>query len=235
MRLAWLTGRHRSTMLEGPCAVTASLASVAAPARADHNGAMSGPRPARCCTSTLFELPKFDGPATGQHGERAEQHNAPATPATVLVIGVIDDHTRLAYCELHSAENAETVSATLERAAVWMREQGCGPVQAVMTDNAMCYSTSSRFADTLAELGARQILIPPYTPRWNGKIERFFGTLDREWAHGRIWPNSHANATAPCHPSCASTTAGAHTQPPAADHPSAASSKSVSRTPRAHF
>ncbi len=34
------------------------------------------------------------------------------------------------------------------------------------------------------------ILIPPYTPRWNGKIERFFGTLDSEWAHGRTWPDS---------------------------------------------
>jgi hypothetical protein len=53
-----------------------------------------------------------------------------------------------------------------------------------------CYSASHAFRDALAELGARHILIPPYTPRWNGKIERFFGTLDTEWAHGRVWPNS---------------------------------------------
>src|SRR5260370_33945702 len=59
-----------------------------------------------------------------------------------------------------------------------------------MSDNAKCYSTSIAFRDTLAELGARQILIPPYTPRWNGKIERFFSTLDTEWAHARVWPNS---------------------------------------------
>jgi transposase InsO family protein len=59
-------------------------------------------------------------------------------------------------------------------------------VQAVMSDNAKCFATSFEFRDTLAELGARHILIPPRTPRWNGKIERFFGTLDREWAHGRI-------------------------------------------------
>jgi transposase InsO family protein len=31
---------------------------------------------------------------------------------------------------------------------------------------------------------------PPYTPRWNGKIERFFGTLEDEWAHSRVWPTS---------------------------------------------
>ena len=145
------------------------------------------------------------------------------------MIGVIDDHTRLAYCELHGAENAITVSATLRRAAAWMREQGCGPVQAVMSDNAKCYSTSHAFRDALAELGARHILIPPYTPRWNGKIERFFGTLDAEWAHGRVWPDS-APATAPCHRSSASTTAGDRTRPPAADHPSAAFSRSAGRT-----
>jgi hypothetical protein len=57
-------------------------------------------------------------------------------------------------------------------------------------DNAKCYATSREFRDTLTELGARHILIPPRTPRWNGKIERFFRTLDTEWAHSRVWPNS---------------------------------------------
>jgi hypothetical protein len=59
-----------------------------------------------------------------------------------------------------------------------------------MSDNARCYSTSHQFARALTELGARHILIPPRAPRWNGKIERFFRTLDTEWAHGRVWPNS---------------------------------------------
>jgi transposase InsO family protein len=66
-------------------------------------------------------------------------------------------------------------------------------------------------------LDARHILIPPYTPRWNGKIERFFGTLDREWAHGASGPTAPP-ATAPCKATSASTTADDHTQPPAADH-----------------
>ncbi len=82
------------------------------------------------------------------------------------------------------------MSATLHRPAVWLREQGCGPIQAIMSDNAKCYATSHAFCDTVTELDARHILIPPYTPRWNGKIERFFGTLDQEWAHGRLWPTS---------------------------------------------
>jgi transposase InsO family protein len=50
-----------------------------------------------------------------------------------------------------------------------------------MSDNAECYSVSHQFRDTLAELDAHHILIAPYTPRWNGKIERFFGMLDTEW------------------------------------------------------
>jgi transposase InsO family protein len=51
-----------------------------------------------------------------------------------------------------------------------MAEQGCGPVRAVMSDNARCYSTSHQFRDTLAQLGARHILIPPRTPKRNGKV-----------------------------------------------------------------
>jgi transposase InsO family protein len=136
-----------------------------------------------------MKLPKFDRPGHWATGQRAEEHKT-RKAGELVVVGVVDDRTRLAYCELHSAENANAVSITLRRAAAWMREQGCGPAQAVMSDNAKCYSTSHAFRDTLAELGARHILTPPYTPRWNGKVERFFGTLDTEWAHGRVWPNS---------------------------------------------
>ena len=50
-----------------------------------------------------------------------------------------------------------------------------------MSDNGNPYR-SYVFADELARVGARQILTPPYTPRWNGKVERFFQTLKREWA-----------------------------------------------------
>jgi len=109
-----------------------------------------------------------------------------------VVIAVQDDHTRLVYAELHSAENAATVSITLRRGAEWMRQQGLGPVRAVMSDNAFAYTKGAKFATALDDLGARHIRIPPYTPRWNGKLERFFGTLEDESAHGRVWPNSHA-------------------------------------------
>jgi transposase InsO family protein len=187
MRLTYLTGRHRSTVWK-------VLARHGVSRQRRGQPRLSARRYEWTEAGALlhidaFELAKFDRPghwATGQRGEAHKTRRA----GTVKVIGVIDDHTRLAYCELHAAETQHTVSATLRRAAVWFREQGCGPVQAVMSDNARCYATSHQFRRTLAALGARHILIPPYTPRWNGKIERFFGTLDTEWAHGRVWPNS---------------------------------------------
>ena len=58
-----------------------------------------------------------------------------------------------------------------------------------MTDNARV-SAAHVFQHALADLDARQIRTPPDTPRWSGKVERFIQTLDDEWAHGRVWPNS---------------------------------------------
>ena len=72
-----------------------------------------------------------------------------------------------------------------------------------MTDNHKAH-TSDAFQALLAQLGARHILTPPYTPRWNGKLERFNQTLDDEWAHGREWRNSHTRDRA-LTTSCATT------------------------------
>ena len=188
MQLQFLTGRHRSTIWKVLHRHGCSRRRRSAPRQSTRRYEWT--EAGALLHIDGFELPKFDRPGHwATDGQRSEQVRTRQAGKTV-VIGVIDDHTRLAYCELHAAENAITVSATLRRAATWFGEQGCGPVQAVMSDNAKCYSTSFAFRDALADLGARQILIPPYTPRWNGKIERFFGTLDAEWAHGRVWPNS---------------------------------------------
>jgi len=115
-----------------------------------------------------LRLPKFERPGHWATGDRAGRTRH--TKGETIVIGVVDDHTRLAYCELHGAENAINAAATLRRAAAWFLEQGCSPVQAVMSDNAKCYAESHTFAHAVAELGARHILTPPFTPRWNGKI-----------------------------------------------------------------
>jgi transposase InsO family protein len=185
MRLTYLTGSHRSTIWKVLHRHGCSRRRRSA--RRETSRRYEWAEAGALLHIDAFQVPKFEAPghwATGRRKERSRR------VGKTVVIGVIDDHTRLAYCELHSAENALNVSATLRRAACWFAEQGCGPVQAVMSDNAKCYSTSFAFRKTLEQLDARHILIPPYTPRWNGKIERFFGTLDSEWAHGRIWKSS---------------------------------------------
>ena len=58
-----------------------------------------------------------------------------------------------------------------------------------MSDNAFAYRKSNAFKASLEGHGARHILIPPYTPRWNGKVERFIQTLKRKWAYAHSWPN----------------------------------------------
>jgi len=135
-----------------------------------------------------MQLAKFDEPGHWATG-RDKGHHRSRGAGKVYVVSVVDDHSRLAYSELHSNETAKTVTATLRRAAEWMREQGCKPVEAVMTDNHKAY-TSHEFQALLAGLDARHIPTPAYTPRWNGKLERFNRTLTDEWARSRIWPNS---------------------------------------------
>jgi len=136
------------------------------------------------------QLPRFDTPGHWAHGDRSV-HARNCGPARIeFAHVVVDDHSRLAYVEIHRRDRGDIAAAVLRRAAAWMAEQGCGHVEAVMTDNAMAYRRSREFSGALAQLGARHILIPPRTPRWNGKAERFIRTLDEEWAHARIWPSS---------------------------------------------
>jgi transposase InsO family protein len=135
-------------------------------------------------------LARFAQPGHWAHGDRSGHgHHGPGTSYAHCVV---DDHSRLAYVELHGANSAAAAAATLRRAITWFGEQGCGPVEAVMTDNAFIYRRSRVFADVLADHHARHILIPPFTPRWNGKVERFIQTLEQEWAKSRTWPNHHA-------------------------------------------
>jgi transposase InsO family protein len=107
---------------------------------------------------------------------------------------VIDDNSRVAYVELHPREDAETNAGTLERALLFFAELGLDPPEAVMTDNALVYRRSHRFANLLSRNNIRHIRTPAYTPRWNGKAERFIQTLQNEWAYSRTWPTSSSRA-----------------------------------------
>ena len=71
----------------------------------------------------------------------------------------------------------------LTRALRFYAQLGLDPPDAVMTDNAFVYTNSRRFRALLTHIGANHITPPPFTPRWNGKAERFIRTLQDEWAY----------------------------------------------------
>ena len=100
----------------------------------------------------------------------------------------IDDHTRLAYVEVLPNEKAETCTAFLRRALAWYRSRRI-EVQRVMTDNGPGY-ISNAFNALCAERGIRHLLTKPYTPKTNGKAERFIQTLTQRWAYKRPYRTS---------------------------------------------
>jgi transposase InsO family protein len=104
---------------------------------------------------------------------------------------IVDDHSRLAYGELLTDTRAPTVTAFTERALAWFDGHGI-TVRRVMTDGAWSYRNNRSLRELLTQRGIRHIVTPPYTPRWNGKVERFHQTMDREWAKGMIYRNSTA-------------------------------------------
>jgi transposase InsO family protein len=104
---------------------------------------------------------------------------------------IVDDHSRLVYGELLGDEKATTVTDFTARALSWFAAHGI-TARRVMTDGAMSYRRNRAFQELLARHGIRHIITPPYTPRWNGKVERFHQTMEREWAKGLRYRNSTA-------------------------------------------
>jgi transposase InsO family protein len=104
---------------------------------------------------------------------------------------ILDDHSRLAYGELLADETAATVTAFLTRALAWFDARGI-PTRRLMTDGAWAYTHNRTMRELLREREIRHIVTPPYTPRWNGKVERFHQSMEREWAKGVRYRNSTA-------------------------------------------
>jgi transposase InsO family protein len=145
-------------------------------------------RPGALLHVDTAQLPRFRSPGHRVLGRSIESRRA-RTGGRVYLHGCVDDRSRYAYVEEHPDERAETAAAFMARAIAHFSELGLEPPEAVMTDNGNPYR-SRDFAAELKRAGARQIFTPPYTPRWNGKVERFFQTLKREWAYAHSWPSS---------------------------------------------
>jgi hypothetical protein len=100
----------------------------------------------------------------------------------------IDDASRLGYSEILPDERKESALGFLERALGWLAQQGV-TVERVMTDNGSAYR-SRDFGAALAAAGLKHKRTRPYTPRTNGKAERFIQTSLREWAYARPYATS---------------------------------------------
>ena len=108
---------------------------------------------------------------------------------------IIDDHSRIAYSELHPDEKAATVVAFCERALDFYRALGIQPKR-LQTDNAWTYTHNRALRQLLSDRGIHHRTIPPRTPKRNGKIERYQQTLAREWAYGQRYRSSDHRAAA---------------------------------------
>ena len=104
----------------------------------------------------------------------------------------IDDASRIAFSQILPDEKKESAVAFLKAALDYYATLGI-TVARVMTDNGGCYK-SLAFRDLCRERGLRHIRTKPYTPKTNGKAERFIQTALREWAYAQAYPTSHQRA-----------------------------------------
>jgi transposase InsO family protein len=107
----------------------------------------------------------------------------------------IDDHSRLAYAEIHDDERADTCAGFLERAIAFYNTVDV-TVERVITDNAIVYRRSLAFRAVLAAHGITHKFIRPHCPWTNGKVERLNRTLATEWAYARPFTSNDERAAA---------------------------------------
>ncbi|TDC25365.1 IS481 family transposase [Micromonospora sp. 15K316] len=126
-------------------------------------------------------------------GKPRNKHHNPKI-GTAFVHNAIDDHSRVAYAEVHDDETAATAVAVLRRAAIWFSDRGV-VIQRVLSDNGSCYR-SHAWRDACTELGITAKRTRPYRPQTNGKIERFHRTMAHGWAFKRMYSSESARRKA---------------------------------------
>jgi len=128
---------------------------------------------------------------TGRRSGTINQHHGVGWEALHVAV---DDASRLAYTELLPDEKKESAVAFLDRALSWFARHGI-TVERLMTDNGSAYR-SHDFRNRLKDAGIRHIRTRPYTPKTNGKAERFIQTSLREWAYARAYQSSAERGSA---------------------------------------
>ena len=140
------------------------------------------------------EYVRFQQPGHRVTGDRSSQDRR-HLDGVDIVHAIVDDHSRLAYAEIHDDQRATTIVGFLERALAFYDTHGI-TARRVMTDNAWAYARSRRVRELLARHQIRHLTTKPYRPRTNGKVERFHQTMAREWAYGLIYSSHRDRAAA---------------------------------------
>lgn len=142
------------------------------------------PEPGDMVHIDVKKLARFTKPGHRITGDRTHQ---PRGKGWEYVFVCVDDASRTAYVEVLPHERGPLAAAYLRRAAAWFAARGV-VIRRVLTDNGCCFKHV--FTQACLRLGARHLRTKPYTPRTNGKAERFIQTLLREWAYARSYRSS---------------------------------------------
>jgi transposase InsO family protein len=135
----------------------------------------------------IKKLGRFDKVGHRITGDRTGQSNSRGVGWEFVHV-CIDDHSRVAFSQILPDEKASSAVPFLEAAVAYYKSLGV-TVTRVMTDNGSCYKAFA-FRDACRDLGLKHIRTKPYTPKTNGKAERFIQTALREWAYAQAYPTS---------------------------------------------
>ncbi len=131
----------------------------------------------------IKKLAKINGVGHRIHGDRSQGNGKGWEYLHVA----IDDHSRLAYSEIMPDETGDSSLIFARNAVNWFKKHGI-TVQRIMTDNGVGYK--KRYRNRLKSWGIKHITTKPYTPKTNGKAERFIRTSLEEWAYVRPYQHS---------------------------------------------
>jgi len=139
----------------------------------------------------IKKLGRFDRIGHRITGDRTGQSNSRGIGWEFVHVA-IDDASRLAFCRVMPDEKKESAVAFLKAALAYYASLGI-TVARVMTDNGSCYRAFD-FRDACRDRGLKHVRTKPYTPKTNGKAERFIQTALREWAYAQAYYTSNHRA-----------------------------------------
>jgi transposase InsO family protein len=139
----------------------------------------------------IKKLGKFNQVGHRITGDRRGQSNGRGVGWEFVHV-CVDDHSRVAFSQILPDEKADSAVSFLKAAVAYYASLGI-TVTRVMTDNGSCYKAFA-FRDACQALGLKHIRTRPYTPKTNGKAERFIQTALREWAYAQAYLTSDHRA-----------------------------------------